>query len=163
MPRVCTYSYRGQTSDKENDAIISLQAPTTVKSLRTFLGMVQYYRDVWLKWSEMLTPLTDLVGECGQTKTTKKTKTKKKPWYWDYIHQQAFESIKKTIARDVMLAYPDFSKPFQIYTDISKGQLRAVITQDNKPIAFFSRKLNDAQMRYTVTELELISIVETLK
>ena len=80
---------------KKIKAILSLQAPTNVKSLRTFLGMVKYYRDAWLKRSEMLTPLTDLVGKYGQTKTTKKNNTKKKPWHWDEVHQQAFESIKK--------------------------------------------------------------------
>ena len=49
-----------------------------------------------------------------------------------------------------MLTYPDFSKPFHIYTDASDTQLGAVITQDEKPIAFYSRKLNSAQKRYTV-------------
>jgi hypothetical protein len=63
----------------------------------------------------------------------------------------------------VVLAYPDFSKPFDIYTDASTKQLWAVITQDNRPIAFFSRKLSDAQSKYTVTKLELLAIVETLK
>ena len=92
--------------------------------------------------SEMLAPLTDLVGECGETKTTKINKTKKKPWQWDSIHQQAFEDVKAGIAKETVLAYPDFSKPFEIYTDASSTQLGAVITQDNKPIAFFSRKLS---------------------
>jgi len=62
-----------------------------------------------------------------------------------------------------MLAYPDFSKPFVIHTDASHHQLGAVISQDEKPIAFYSRKLNPAQSRYTTTERELLSIVETLK
>jgi transposase InsO family protein len=62
-----------------------------------------------------------------------------------------------------MLAYPDFKKPFVIHTDASHYQLGAVISQNGKPIAFYSRKLNDAQTRYTTTERELLSIVETLK
>ncbi len=62
-----------------------------------------------------------------------------------------------------MLAYPDFSKPFDIYTDASTKQLGVVITQDNMPIAFFSRKLSDAQSKNTVTKLELLAIVGTLK
>ena len=67
------------------------------------------------------------------------------------------------IARDIVLAYPDFTKKFVIYTDASKRQLGAVITQDNRPLAFFGRKLNGAQQKYNITELELLSIVETLK
>ena len=51
-----------------------------------------------------------------------------------------------------MLSHPDFNKPFEIHTDASKYQLGAVIAQDNKPIAFYSRKLNKAQLNYTTTE-----------
>jgi len=103
------------------------------------------------------------VGECGQTKTTRKSGTKKRPFYWNESHQQAFDSIKTMIARDVVLAYPDFSEVFEIYTDASSRQLGAVITQKERPIAFFSRKLSTAQQKYSVTELELLSIVATLK
>ena len=144
-------------------AILALQPPSNVKQLRRVLGIIQYYRDIWEKRTDLLAPLTDLVGECGTTKSTKKKGTKKAPWHWDDIHQTAFESIKTMIARDVVLAYPDFSKKFVLYTDASKRQLGAVITQDNRPIAFFSRKLNSAQSKYSITELELLSIVETLK
>jgi hypothetical protein len=111
----------------------------------------------------MLAPLTDLVGEWGETKTTKKNKTKKKPWRWDLIHQQAFDNVKAAIAKETVLAYQDFLKPFEIYTDASATQLGAVIAQDNRPIAFFSRKLSKTQQKYRVTEIELLAIVETLK
>ncbi len=57
------------------------------------------------------------------------------------------------------MAYPDLSKVFEIYTDASSKQLGAVITQDNRPIAFFSRKLSDAQRKYSVTKIELLAIV----
>ena len=67
------------------------------------------------------------------------------------------------MAREKLLAYPNFNKEFNIYTDASKVQLGAVIIQDKRPIAFFSRKLNPAQTRYTVAERELLSIVEVLK
>ncbi len=111
----------------------------------------------------MLAPLTDLVGKCRETKTTRKNKTKKKPWRWESIHQQAFDNIKTNIAKEVVLTYPDFTKPFEIYTDASTMQLGSVITQRNRPIAFFSRKLSVTQTRYSVTKIELLAIVETLK
>jgi hypothetical protein len=147
---------------KKVEAILVIKPPNNVKELRHFLGTVHYYRDMWAKRSEMLAPLSDLVGECGETKTTRKNKMKK-PWQWDSIHQEAFDNVKKTIAKEVVLAYPDSAKPFDIYTDASTKQLGAVITQDNRPIAFFSRKLSGAQSKYTVTKLELLAIVETLK
>ena len=67
------------------------------------------------------------------------------------------------IARDIVLAYPDFSKKFVIYTDAYKRKLGAVITKDNRPIAFFSKKLSGPQQKYSIPELELLSIAETLK
>ena len=62
---------------KKVQAILALNPRNNVKELRHFLGMVQYYRDMWAKRSEMLAPLSDLVGECGETKTTRKNKVKK--------------------------------------------------------------------------------------
>jgi hypothetical protein len=144
-------------------AILVLNLPNSVKELRSFLGMVQYYQDMWAKPSEMLAPLSDLVGECGEMKTTKKNKAKKNPWQWDPIHQKAFDNVKAAITKEVVLAYPDFSEPFEIYTDASTLQLGFVITQDNRPITFFSRKLSVMQTKYSVTEIELLVIVETLK
>ena len=144
-------------------AMLAINPPKNVKELRRFLGMIQYYRDIWAKRSEMLAPLTDLVGKCGQTKTTKAKGTKKAPWHWSEVHQKAFDDAKATIAKEVVLAYPDYSKVFEIYTDASSKQLGSVITQDNRPLAFFSRKLSDTQQRYSVTEIELLAIVETLK
>ncbi len=61
------------------------------------------------------------------------------------------------------MAYPDTPKVFEIYTDASSKQVGAVITQDNRPIAFFSRKLSDTQGKYSATRIELLAIVKTLK
>eukprot|EP00804_Cyclotella_cryptica_P014392 CCRYP_015543-RA/>CCRYP_015543-RA protein AED:0.46 eAED:0.51 QI:0/0/0/1/0/0/3/0/111 len=101
----------------------------------------------------MLAPLTSLVGECGHNKVTRALKTRKVPWHWVEVHQQAF-----VIAKDVALAYPDYSKEFEISTDASSKQMGAVITQQNRPIAFFSRKLSEMQQKYSVTEIELLAI-----
>ncbi len=61
------------------------------------------------------------------------------------------------------MAYPDYSKVFEIYIDASIKQLGAVIAQDNRPIASFSWKLSDAQRKYSITKIELLAIVEKLK
>ena len=61
------------------------------------------------------------------------------------------------------MAYPDYSQGFEIYIDRSKQQLGAVITQQNRLLAFFSRKLSPAQQNYSVTKQELLVIVKTLK
>ncbi len=147
---------------KKVQAILALNLPNNIKELRHFLGMVQHYRYMWARCSEMLAPLTNLVGECRATKTTRKNKTKK-PWWWDPIHQQAFGNKKAAITKETVLAYLDFLKLFEIYMDASSMQLGAAITQDSRPITFIIRKLSKTQQKYSVTEIELLAIVETLK
>ncbi len=73
------------------------------------------------------------------------------------------DHVKATIAKDVVLAYPDYSKVFKIYTDASSKQLGAVIIQDSRPIAFFSWKLSYTQRKYSITKIELLAIVKTSK
>jgi hypothetical protein len=84
---------------------------------------------------------------------------------WHSSHQQAFDKIKKFIGTKVLLCYPDFNKSdtFHLYTDTSDHQLEAVIMQDKKPIAFYLQNLNTAKERYTTTERELLSAIETCK
>jgi transposase InsO family protein len=136
--------------NKKVEAINNLAAPTNRKELRRFIGLINYYRDMWIRRSEVLAPLTAL--------TSIKVK-----WKWTEVEQNAFDTMKRLLARETILSFPDFAKPFHIHTDASKIQLGAVISQEDKPIAFYSRKLSPAQTRYTTTERELLSIVEVLK
>ena len=55
----------------------------------------------------------------------------------------------KIISREILLFYSNFNKPFVIHMDASKLQLGTVISQDDKPIVFYSRRLNSAQVNYT--------------
>ncbi len=89
--------------------------------------------------------------------------TKKAPWHWDEVHQRAFNHLKATNAKEVVLVYPDYSKVFKMYTNASKKKLGAVTTQKNRPIAFFSWKLSAMQRKYSVTKIELLAIGKTLK
>ncbi len=120
---------------------------------KKFLNVYQYSPYLWARCSDILTPLTSLVGECGQTNTSKAKGTKKVPWHWDEVHQRAFDHIKAAIAKDIVLAYRDYSKVFEIYTDASSKQHGAVITQDNRPIVFFGQKFSNMQCKYSVTEI----------
>jgi hypothetical protein len=83
------------------------------------------------------------------------------------IPSTAFDKIKKVIGTEikVLVCYPDFNNrsSFHLYTDTSDHQLGAVIMQDKKPIAFYSRKLKSAQKRYTTIERYLLSAIETCK
>ena len=65
--------------------------------------------------------------------------------------------------RTTLLTYTDFNENFKIYTNTNDLKLGAVIFRKGKPIAFYSRKRTESQKRYTVTERELLSIIETMK
>ena len=139
-----------QPVEKKVDAMQQIAPPKNRKQLRRFLGMVNYYRDMWIRRSEVLAPLTALTSE-------------KTPFKWTDQCDKAFNTMKRILSKETLLMYPDFNQPFDIHTDASDVQLGAVISQQGKPIAFYTRKLNPAQTRYTTTERELLAIVETLK
>lgn len=77
--------------------------------------------------------------------------------------QVAFDRAKEIITKQVILKFPNYNKTFDIHTYASKYQMGGLLSQSNKPFAFFSKILKDAQTRYTTTAKELLSIVETFK
>jgi hypothetical protein len=100
----------------------------------------------------LLTPLNKIASKTGKLN-----------WKWGDEQQKAFEKAKDMLSKKARLSYPDFSKPFDLYTDASDLQLGATLVQEGKPLGFYTRKLNSAQMNYTVGKKELLGIVEGLK
>ena len=112
-----------------------------------FLGEVNYYRDMWPKRALIITLLSN--------------ESVKKTFHWTDEMDKAFLWMKAILRTDT--SYPNHNEPFHIYTDASDYQMGAVIMQDEKPVAYWFRRLNGAQKNYTNMEKELLSIVMVLK
>ena len=99
--------------------------PKNRGALHSFIGMINYYRDMWKCCSAFLALLTALTSEniC---------------WKLEEKHQKAFNAVKKIILRKTLLLYPNVIELFDIHTDTSDLQLGTAISQNSKPIAFIA-------------------------
>ena len=136
---------------KKIDAILRMDRPRNATELRSFIGALNYYRDMWPSRAHVLKPLTDLSGL-----------KKKEKINWTNKMQIAFDKMRCLMAADALAVYPDHNKRFDIFTDASDYQLGACIMQAGRPVAYYSKMLNTAQRNYTTMEKEMISIVATL-
>jgi hypothetical protein len=89
---------------KKIEAVLKMQPPTSLKILRGFIGMVNYYRDMWPHRSHILAPLTAKTG-------APKKGEKPPPFQWTLEMQIAFDQMKALMAVDVLCAYPDHKGP----------------------------------------------------
>ena len=135
-------------------AIVDYPAPTNVKSLRRFLGMIGYYRPFIQNFSTIAHALTDLLKQDRE-------------FIWDKEQQKAFETLKQHLTKDPILVYPDFNQEFYLATDASSTGLGAVLMQKRKcrmrVISYASRVLNDTEKRYSTTERECLALFWGLK
>jgi hypothetical protein len=115
--------------------ILNMSEPKNQKDVRRFVSLVNFYRDLYPKSAEILAPLTSLCGKNAKFK-------------WETEHNEAFQKMKQTMANKTMLTYPNFDEPFVVHTDASNKQIGGVISQNDKPLGFFSKKLTDVQKRY---------------
>ena len=132
------------------EAISKLPPPINVAEVRSFLGLVGYYRRFVKRFSDKAAPLNALLH-------------KEQVWKWTPECQNAFETLKGEIASRPVSAYPDFSKPFRLYTDASNIGLGAILAQrqqgKEKIICCASRTLNNAESNYSTTKKECLAVV----
>ena len=73
-----------------------------------------------------------------------------KDFKWTHGADKSFETLKQKVVELPVLALPNFNKVFQVECDASGSAIGVVLSQEGKPIALFSEKLNDAKMKYYV-------------
>ena len=132
-------------------ALTSYKAPKNVKELQRFLGGMGYWRAYVQGFSEIASPLTDLI---------KKDIT----FYWGQIQDEAFNELKRRVCENVMLYHFDNKFPIELHTDAaSKVGIGACLIQirDGKeqPVEFASRKLSQAEKNYSISEVEALAVV----
>ncbi len=89
-------------------------------------------------------------------------------FHWDSLHEKAFQDLKVELKNAAVLAFPDYTLPFILYTDASALGVGAVLMQHNvhgkhRPIAYASRMLNRGESNYSATHQETLALVWALK
>ena len=136
------------------EAVRSFPVPKCVKDVRSFLGLCNYYRRFVEGFAKITSPLNRLTR-------------KNVEFVWSPDCDFAFNELKNRLCSPPILAYPDFEKPFHLYTDASKSSIGYVLGQkiDGKEhvVAYGGRELNLAETRYSTTEREALAVVDGIK
>ena len=141
--------------DRKTKAIQYWSEPQTVKEVRSFLELGNFYWKFIRKYSDMAKPLNDLLK-------------KDKPFEWTEEAAQAFNELKAKFCEQLILMMPDPSRPFQIEADASKFAIGAVLTQldsngERHPVAFLSKMFTPTERRYEIYDQELMGIIKALQ
>lgn len=136
---------------KKIEAIYKYPIPKTTKEIKSFLGLIGYYRKFIKNFADITKPLTKCLKKNAKIDTNNE----------EYV--EAFETCKSILMNSPILQPPNFDKPFILTTDASNVAVGAVLSQVNSqsdlPVAFASRTLNETESRYSTVEKELLAIV----
>ena len=149
------------------NAIQERTMPTTIAELRSFLGLINYYRQFIPNFAAKTLALTSLTEKCNSIKGGIMAPDKRD------LYQRAsveFEAMKKemSVAGKGALSLPMQNIPYRLTCDASDFAMGAVLEQEQemnkfKPIGFFSAKFNEAQCKYITYDKEMLAIVSALK
>ena len=158
-------SSKGVETDPDKiEKVINWPRPTNHDEVRQFLGFVGYYRRFVKDFSKIAKPLNELlVGIQNKRKSRRRKKDSSSPsWKWETEEEEAFQRLKTSLTTPEILAYPDYSLPFNLHIDASGKGLGAVLYQkqegQERVIAFASRGLTKAERNYPAHKREFLSL-----
>ena len=136
---------------KKVKAITEWPTPRNVFEVRSFHGLASFYRKFIRNFSKINAPIIDTI------------KKDRQPFRWTVEAKRNFQLLKKKVTEKLVLVFPNFNKPFQVKCDASGESIGAVLSQDDRPVAYFSEKLNDTKRKYSSYDKEFYAIVQALK
>lgn len=135
---------------KKISAIQNFPIPKTQRDIKSFLGLLGYYRKFIKNFAKITKPMTKCLKKNEKVEHTKE-------------FTDCFNICKNILLSEPVLSYPDFSKPFELTTDASSYAIGSILSQNGHPICYASRTLNPAEINYSTIEKELLAIVWSCK
>ncbi|KAK8921716.1 hypothetical protein KSP39_PZI020354 [Platanthera zijinensis] len=137
-----------QADPKKIPSMVDWPPPMTVRALRGFLGLTGYYRRFVKDYDKIARPLTQLL--------------QKDAFHWSSEAEVAFQSLKAAMTTTPVLALPDFSKTFVVEADASGIGIGAVLIQEGRPLAYFSKALAPRTLGLSTYEKEMLAILHAV-
>ncbi|XP_071933671.1 uncharacterized protein [Coffea arabica] len=130
--------------------ILEWPTPKYGGDVRSFHGLADFYRRFVKDFSILAAPLTELIK-------------RNEKFHWGDPQEKAFQLLKHKLTHAPVLTLPDFSKTFEIDCDALGIRVGVVLTQEGKPVAYFSEKLNGAALKYSTYDKELYALIRALQ
>eukprot|EP00253_Pinus_taeda_P014651 PITA_14651 len=132
-------------------AIINWPSPTSFFEVRSFHELASFYGKFIRNFSEICASMLDTIKKASQ------------PFCWIKAAEDSFQLLKRKITERLILRMPDFNKNFQVRCDASGTTIGVVLNQEDRPVEFFSEKLNDSRQKYSSCDKEFYAVVQALK